>query len=481
MAVKTYNETDKIKLSKNFDLYEFRCGIGRPCSCTTILVDDLLANYLQQIRDFFGRPVTITSAYRCPSYNRSVGGATGSYHSRGMAADIVVTGVPPCIVAAYCESIGILGIGLYETAADSYFVHIDTRTYKSFWYGKAQAPRTTFGGAAKCAGYGKKPASSAPSVQAPSGEYAKADYDDSPDWLWKYFMEQIGNAYGVAGLLGNLNAESNLIAANLQISYRQSFKLTSIAYTESVDNGTYTRFATDQAGYGLAQWTDKARKAALISYAKSKSASIGNRKMQAEFLMQELNGNFKAVLNILKNATNVRDASTAVLKRFECPADQGVSVQDTRASFAQGYYDKFAGSSVSSATACENGYLATVTASALNVRRGPGANYGSMQQLKKGTVCTIIEEKGNWGKLTSGGWVSLEYVAKKDQANTTSKIIPYSGTVTASLLNVRTGPGTDNPILTQIFRGAVVKIVEEKDGWGRRDDGGWISLQYVVK
>ena len=148
MGVKTYQENEKTKLSNNFNSYEFRCGLGSPCSCSTILIDDKLVENLQNIRDHFGKPITITSAYRCPSYNKRIGGATGSYHSKGMAADIVVSGVTPREVAKYAESIGILGIGLYETSADGHFVHIDTRTYKSFWYGQAQASRTTFGGTA---------------------------------------------------------------------------------------------------------------------------------------------------------------------------------------------------------------------------------------------------------------------------------------------------------------------------------------------
>lgn len=146
MAVKTYQENSKVQLSKNFNSYEFRCGLGRPCSCSTILIDDKLVEYLQKIRDHFGKSVTITSAYRCPSYNKSIGSGTGSYHTKGMAADIVVSGVAPREVAKYAESMGILGIGLYESAADGHFVHIDTRTTKAFWYGQAQAYRSTFGG-----------------------------------------------------------------------------------------------------------------------------------------------------------------------------------------------------------------------------------------------------------------------------------------------------------------------------------------------
>ena len=141
MGVKTYQENIRVQLSKNFNSYEFRCGLGRGCPCTTILIDDKLVEYLQKIRDHFGKPVTISSAYRCPSYNSSVSKATSSYHIKGMAADFYIEGVAPIEIAKYAESIGILGIGLYSD-----FVHIDTRTVKFFWYGHEQSPRSTFGG-----------------------------------------------------------------------------------------------------------------------------------------------------------------------------------------------------------------------------------------------------------------------------------------------------------------------------------------------
>ena len=132
------------KISKNFQYKEFDCH-GQGC-CSTTIIDEKLVEYVQQIRDHFGKPVTITSPYRCEVHNRSVGGATKSYHMRGQAADIVVQGVSSREVAKYAESIGILGIGLYETSKDGYFTHIDTRTTKSFWYGQSGQPRTSFGG-----------------------------------------------------------------------------------------------------------------------------------------------------------------------------------------------------------------------------------------------------------------------------------------------------------------------------------------------
>ena len=134
--------TDKI--APNFQYKEFDCQ-GKGC-CSTTIIDEKLVAYIQQIRDHFGKPVTVTSSYRCEIHNKRVGGATKSYHMQGKAADIVVQGVSSREVAKYAESIGILGIGLYETFADGYFTHIDTRTTKSFWYGQSEQPRTTFGG-----------------------------------------------------------------------------------------------------------------------------------------------------------------------------------------------------------------------------------------------------------------------------------------------------------------------------------------------
>lgn len=140
-----FKKGDSAQISKNFQYKEFDCH-GSGC-CSTTIIDEKLVEYVQRIRDHFGKPVTITSPYRCEVHNRRVGGATKSYHMQGKAADIVVQGVSSREVAKYAESIGILGIGLYETSADGYFTHIDTRTTKSFWYGQNEQPRTTFGGA----------------------------------------------------------------------------------------------------------------------------------------------------------------------------------------------------------------------------------------------------------------------------------------------------------------------------------------------
>lgn len=146
MAIKMYKRGANLQLSKNFKSGEFDCH-GSGC-CKETLIDEKLVTYLQQIRNHFQKPVIVT-AYRCTTYNAKVANAASrSYHTYGQAADIHIDGIAPAEIAKYAESIGVLGIGLYETDKDGHFVHVDTRTSKSFWYGHAQERRTTFGGSA---------------------------------------------------------------------------------------------------------------------------------------------------------------------------------------------------------------------------------------------------------------------------------------------------------------------------------------------
>ena len=115
------------KLSTNFRVREFACNDGTD----PIFIDSDLVSVLQKIRTHFGKPVTITSAYRTPPHNSREGGTTYSQHLYGRAADIKISGVTPKKVADYAETLlpeG--GIGIYNT-----FTHIDVRSVKSRWQG----------------------------------------------------------------------------------------------------------------------------------------------------------------------------------------------------------------------------------------------------------------------------------------------------------------------------------------------------------
>ena len=73
--------------------------------------------------------------------------------------------------------------------------------------------------------------------------------------IWNYLLEITGNAYAAAGLMGNLYAESGLVPTNLQDACEASLGYEDGTYTEAVDSGSYDAFATDWAGYGLANRT----------------------------------------------------------------------------------------------------------------------------------------------------------------------------------------------------------------------------------
>ena len=162
--------------------------------------------------------------------------------------------------------------------------------------------------------------------------------------IWNYLMNKIGNAYGVAGLMGNLYAESALKSNNLQQSYETKLGYNDVSYTSAVDNGTYNNFVKDSAGYGLAQWTYWSRKQNLLNYVKAQKKSIGDLTVQLEFLCKELSESYKGVFADLRGATSVLSASNSVLLNFERPANQSESVQKKRAEYGQKYYDKYASS-----------------------------------------------------------------------------------------------------------------------------------------
>lgn len=115
-----------VKVANNFTVSEFACQDGSD----VVFIDDLLVFILQNCRDHFGKPLIITSGYRTVSHNRNVGGASGSYHCLGMAADFYVQGVAVSDIVKYLEvmlpNTGGIGVG-----AD--YVHVDTRPVKSRW------------------------------------------------------------------------------------------------------------------------------------------------------------------------------------------------------------------------------------------------------------------------------------------------------------------------------------------------------------
>ena len=119
-----------------------------------------------------------------------------------------------------------------------------------------------------------------------------------------------------------------------------------------------------------------------------------------------------------------------------------------------------------------------VNASVLNIRQGAGTGYARVGRLANGTQVEILEVKGSWGRI-SKGWISLNYV---DRVSGTNLNIEKGDTVkvTADVLNIRQGAGTNYGKAGSLTRGYRVDILEVQGNWGRISNG-WISLKYVVK
>ena len=159
--------------------------------------------------------------------------------------------------------------------------------------------------------------------------------------IWNYLMEITGNAYAAAGLMGNLYAESGLIPTNLQDACEASLGYEDSTYTDAVDSGIYSDFATDRAGYGLAQWTWQERKQNLLSFAQDAGMSVGSLDLQLRFVAWELEE--RGLLSELQAVRSVQEASDLVLFRYEAPLDTSAKTQTVRCGLSMTFYNRFAG------------------------------------------------------------------------------------------------------------------------------------------
>lgn len=95
---------------------------------------------------------------------------------------------------------------------------------------------------------------------------------------------------------------------------------------------------------------------------------------------------------------------------------------------------------------------------------------------KKGIASNHGDPEHLWNGLNTG--YTMDTFRRAVKAKMGDK--PYIVTVTASVLNVRSGAGTDYPVVTQIKKNEAYTIVEEKNGWGKLKSGvGWICLAYT--
>ena len=121
-------------MTKNFSKEEFDCNDGSEMPINIYHNMVKVANQLQALRDYIGKPIQVNSAWRSEEYNASIGGVKNSQHIMGRAADIVIKGMTPIEVSKIIEELiskGDMlqgGLGIYSS-----FVHYDIRGEKARW------------------------------------------------------------------------------------------------------------------------------------------------------------------------------------------------------------------------------------------------------------------------------------------------------------------------------------------------------------
>lgn len=161
--------------------------------------------------------------------------------------------------------------------------------------------------------------------------------------------------------------------------------------------------------------------------------------------------------------------------------------------YISGKYAKYSsgGSGGGGTSTGNSGKSYTVTASALNVRKGAGTNYGILGQLSRNATVTALGESNGWLKISykgNVGWISKQYTKAAGSGTTSgggggSQTQAKTGKVTCNCLNVRSGAGTGNSIIGKLYSGESFSYTSESNGWLKisyKGGTGWISKGYTT-
>lgn len=175
-------------------------------------------------------------------------------------------------------------------------------------------------------------------------EFAKKAY--------KKFISSGMTQEGACGMLGNIYAESGMIANRVEILCLKRIKeyygitYTDETYTAAVDSGEISRaqflnpIPGKQYGFSAIQLTSPSRKAGLYDRTVAKGKSIGDEDEQLEYIIYELKNSYQGVWNVLKTSHSLKECSDKVLKDFEIPANW-IQYSQLRYSYSLEYYNYF--------------------------------------------------------------------------------------------------------------------------------------------
>ncbi|WP_085442553.1 D-Ala-D-Ala carboxypeptidase family metallohydrolase [Magnetofaba australis] len=97
------------------------------CGCGRMEMDVGFMAMLEDLRIAFGKPLPVTSGYRCPEHNAaiSVTGLNGP-HASGAAVDVLVSGQDAYDLIALAKAAGMTGVGIKQHGSHhTRFIHLD--------------------------------------------------------------------------------------------------------------------------------------------------------------------------------------------------------------------------------------------------------------------------------------------------------------------------------------------------------------------
>lgn len=170
-----------------------------------------------------------------------------------------------------------------------------------------------------------------------------------------------------------------------------------------------------------------------------------------------------------------------------------VKYKDVTGYVYNSYVEDVKSSSSSSSSSSESTKTVYITASSLNVRSGPGTSYDVVGSLKKGASVKTYGTKNGWYKIKYDGktaYINSDYTSTKAPSGSSSSSSSSASSstetkkvyITASSLNVRSGPGTDYKVVGSLKEGAAVNTYGTKDGWYKikyNDKTAYISKKYT--
>ena len=114
-----------------------------------------------------------------------------------------------------------------------------------------------------------------------------------------------------------------------------------------------------------------------------------------------------------------------------------------------------------------------VTVNGLNIRETPsllGKVVGCLTRYQK---VEVLETSGDWLRISSG-WINKNFVQSVNSSVTANN----TGTVKASALNIRSGPGTNYKSVGTLWYGETIIILENQGEW-LRINSGWVKASYI--